>query len=215
MAVTAAATPAATPADGAPAATAGPGLDPPRRDDLLRRNWGWIVARGVLLILLGVLALLAPGPALIAFATVFAAFSFVDGASAAISALRGARDKTEHWGAMLFSGIVGIAIGVLFVLFPLVSTFAFAWVTVVLIAAWAILTGVLETAAAIRLRRVIEGEWLLALAGVLSTVLGLALATMLAITPGVTVLSVAWLIGIYALIAGLSLIVLGFKLRRA
>jgi uncharacterized membrane protein HdeD (DUF308 family) len=198
-------------------ASASADFDPgrPRRDDLFRRNWGWTVARGVLLILLGILAVLAPGPALLAFATVFAAFSFVDGIFAALSAIRGARDKTEHWGAMLFSGIVGIAIGVLFVLFPLVSTFAFAWVTLVLIAAWAILIGALEIAAAIRLRRVIEGEWLLALTGVLSLALGLILAIMMAAMPGLTVLSVAWLIAIYALIAGVSLIALGLRLRRS
>lgn len=204
-------------ADGAPAAK-DPGIDPgtgtPRRDDLLRRNWGWFVARGVLLILLGILAVVAPGPALLAFATVFAAFSFADGVLAVISAVRGARDKSEHWGALLFSGIVGIAVGVLFVLFPLLSTYAFAWVTVVLVAAWAVLIGVLEIVTAIRLRREIEGEWLLALTGVLSVILGLALATMLAIMPGVTALSVAWLIGIYALVAGLSMTVLGFRLRR-
>jgi uncharacterized membrane protein HdeD (DUF308 family) len=185
-----------------------------RRDDLPQRNWGWFAARGALLILLGALALLAPRAALFAFATVFAAFSFVDGVLAIISAIRGARHKSEHWGALLFSGIVGVAIGVLFVLFPLVSTFAFAWVTLVLIAAWAILTGALEIAAAIRLRRVIEGEWLLALAGTLSLALGLILAMMLAVMPGVTALSVAWLIGIYALVAGVSLVALGFRLRR-
>jgi uncharacterized membrane protein HdeD (DUF308 family) len=202
-----------TSATGAASADFDPGR--PHRDDLLHRNWGWTVARGVLLILLGVLALLAPGPALFAFATVFAAFSFVDGIFAAISAIRGARHKREHWGAMLFSGIVGIAIGVLFVLFPLISTFAFAWVTVVLIAAWAVLIGGLEIAAAIRLRRVIKGEWLLALTGVLSLALGLILAMMLATRPGLTVLSVAWLIAIYALAAGASLIILGFRLRRS
>ena len=200
-------------AAGGTATDARPNRETDRRGDLPRRNWGWFVARGALLVLLGVLSLMAPGAALFAFATVFAAFSFVDGMFAVISAVRGARDKSERWGALLFSGLVGIAVGVLFVLFPLVSTFAFAWVTVVLNAAWAVLTGVLEIAAAIRLRREIEGEWLLALAGVLSVLLGLALAIMLAIAPGITALSVAWLIAIYALIAGVSLIVLGFRLR--
>ena len=190
-------------AAGGTATDARPNRETDRRGDLPRRNWGWFVARGALLVLLGVLALMAPGAALFAFATVFAAFSFVDGVFAVISAVRGARDKSERWGALLFSGLVGIAVGVLFVLFPLVSTFAFAWVTVVL-----------EIAAAIRLRREIEGEWLLALAGVLSVLLGLALAIMLAIAPGITALSVAWLIAIYALIAGVSLIVLGFRLRK-
>ena len=125
-------------AAGGTATDARPNRETDRRGDLPRRNWGWFVARGALLVLLGVLSLMAPGAALFAFATVFAAFSFVDGMFAVISAVRGARDKSERWGALLFSGLVGIAVGVLFVLFPLVSTFAFAWVTVVLIAAWAL-----------------------------------------------------------------------------
>jgi uncharacterized membrane protein HdeD (DUF308 family) len=78
-----------------------------------------------------------------------------------------------------------------------------------------VLIGGLEIAAAIRLRRVIKGEWLLALTGVLSLALGLILAMMLATRPGLTVLSVAWLIAIYALAAGASLIILGFRLRRS
>ena len=123
--------------------------------------------------------------------------------------------REERWGAMVFSGILGIGIGILFLLFPLLSTLALAYTTVLLIAVWAILMGVFEVAAAIRLRKVIEGEWLLALAGVLSVVVGIAIAYLLATNPGISVLSVAWLIAFYAFVSGIALIVLGFRLRKA
>lgn len=184
-------------------------------ESLLGRNWGWIVARGVLLIALGVLAFLAPGAALLGFTMVFAAFSFVDGMFSVASGVRGARDKRERWGALLLSGLFGIGIGVLFVLFPLISTFAFAFTTVMLIAVWALIRGICEIAAAIRLRKAIKGEWLLALSGVLSVLLAVAVVFLLALNPAISVLSVAWLIGFYALLSGIALIVLGVRLRKA
>ncbi|SRR5690554_2491242 len=183
-------------------------------DSVLGRNWGWTLARGLLLVALGVLAFLAPGPALLGFTMVFAAFSFVDGIFSVASGVRGARNKQERWGALLLSGLFGIAIGVLFVLFPLVSTFALALTTVLLIAAWAMVRGVCEVAAAIRLREAIKGEWLLAASGVLSILLAAAIVVLLALNPGLSVLSVAWLLGFYALLSGIALIVLAFRLRR-
>src|SRR5690606_21602267 len=183
-------------------------------ESLLGRNWGWIVARGVLLIALGVLAFLAPGPALLGFTMVFAAFSFVDGIFSVASGVRGARNKQERWGALLLSGLFGIGIGVLFVLFPLVSTFALALTTLLLIAARAMDRDVCEVAAAIRLREAIKGEWLLAASGVLSILLAAAIVVLLALNPGLSVLSVAWLLGFYALLTGIALIVLAFRLRR-
>src|SRR3546814_13429435 len=77
-----------------------------------------------------------------------------------------------------------------------------------------ILTGVLEIAAAIRLRKEIEGEWLLALSGVLSLLLGIAVPVALYMNPPATILSVAWAIAIYAVIAGVVLIGFGLRLRQ-
>lgn len=182
-------------------------------DSILHHNWGWVLARGILLVLLGVFAILAPGFALFVFALVFAAFSFGDGIFALISGIRGAAHH-ERWGALVFSGMVGIVIGVLFLLFPLISTFTYALLAVWLIVGWAIVTGVAEVTAAIRLRRVIRGEWLLGLSGVLSVLLGIALVWLLFAQPVVTLLSVAWLIAIYALLAGVALIALALRLRR-
>lgn len=181
---------------------------------ILPRNWGWVMARGVLLVILGLLAGLAPGWALFSFALLFAAFSFADGVLAIASGIRGATHSRERWWVLVLSGIAGIAVGVLFVLFPLLSTMAYALFAVMVVAGWAIATGVLEIAAAIRLRREIEGEWLLGLAGALSVLLGIGLIALAWIDPGVTVLSIGWLIAIYALIAGIALIVLALRLRK-
>jgi uncharacterized membrane protein HdeD (DUF308 family) len=84
-----------------------------------------------------------------------------------------------------------------------------AVVLLYLVAAWAVVTGILEIAAAISLRRVLEGEWLLALTGILSVVLGVALFAQ----PGAGLLASVWMIGVYALCAGLLMLWLGFRLR--
>lgn len=183
-------------------------------ESLVHHTWFWILARGVLLILLGIFAVLAPGFALFTFALVFAAYSFIDGALALAAGIRAARHDGRRWGAMVLSGLAGIAIGVLFVLFPLVSTLAYAFLIVWLVAAWAAITGVLEIAAAIRLRREIEGEWLLALSGALSLLLAAALLWLLFANPAATVLTVAWLIAIYAVFSGAALLILGLRMRR-
>jgi uncharacterized membrane protein HdeD (DUF308 family) len=172
------------------------------------------LARGVLLMVLGVASLLWPGPALVAFATVFAGFCFADGVLSIASGVRGARDKRERWWSLLLSGMAGIVVGTMFVLFPVLATFTFAMTAVILIAAWAVITGAFEISAAIRLRKEIKGEWLLALSGAWSVLLGLAIAAMAVVTPGLSALSVVWMIGVYALIAGLALVVLAFRLRR-
>jgi len=178
------------------------------------RNWGWFMARGVLLVILGLLAGFAPGWALFSFALLFAAFSFADGVLSIASGVRGATHGKERWWALILSGIAGIAVGVLFVLFPLLSTVAYALVAVMVIAVWAIVTGALEIAAAIRLRKEIGGEWLYALSGLASLLLGIGLIALAMLSPSISVLSVGWLIALYALIAGVALIALALRLRR-
>lgn len=183
-------------------------------DHLPRHNWGWFLVRGIIALLLGLAALFAPGVTLFAFALVFAVFSFVDGVAQLVAGIRGASHKSQRYGALIFGGIVGVAIGVLFLLWPLLSTFVYALMLVILIAFWAVVTGVFEIAAAVRLRRAITGEWLLGLSGALSVLLGFALLALALWQPGLTMLSVGWLIAIYAFASGIALIVLAFRLRR-
>ena len=183
--------------------------------DVLRNNWGWFLFRGVLAIALGVVALLFPLSAVFAFTMLFAAFAFVDGIASIISGIMGARHKEQRWWALILSGIVGVAIGVLFVVMPALTTLTYAIVSLAVLAAWSILTGVLELTAAVKLRREIKGEWLLALAGILSILLGLAIIWIVLNDPLATFLSVAWIIGLYAFASGIVLVVQSLRLRKA
>jgi len=181
----------------------------------LRRNWGWIVFRGILALALGVVSFLFPLSALFAFAMVFAAYAGADGILSMVAAVRGARRKEERWWAYVIRGIIGIATAVLFVLMPEVMTVGYALVTLVMLAIWAIVTGALEIVAATSLRKEISGEWLMALSGALSVVLGIVIIILLVLDPLTTLPSAAWVIGSYAIFAGVVLLGLGFKLRRA
>jgi uncharacterized membrane protein HdeD (DUF308 family) len=93
-------------------------------------------------------------------------------------------------------------------------TVGYAVATLVLLAAWSITAGILEIAAAIRLRKELEGEWLLGLSGALSILLGIGVVVLFALYPVASILSVAWMIGVYAIAAGLVLIVQAFRLRK-
>jgi uncharacterized membrane protein HdeD (DUF308 family) len=193
---------------------AGAGSDARAGVPLLSRNWGWFVVRGILALILGTVAFLFPASALFAFTMVFAAYVGADGLVSTIAGVRGATRKEERWWALILRGIIGIAVVALFLAVPLVATLSYALATLGVLSVWAILTGVLEIAAAIRLRKEIEGEWLLGLSGVLSILLGLAVPAALYVNPPATILSVAWVIAIYAVIAGLVLIGFGLRLRQ-
>jgi uncharacterized membrane protein HdeD (DUF308 family) len=134
----------------------------------------------------------------------FGAYAFVDGVLAIISAVRAARGH-KRWGAFLFEGIAGI-LASLCAFFVPGLTLAFL---IFLIAGWAIITGVLEIAAAIRLRRHISGEWLLIVAGAISILFGIALY----VAPIAGAIVIVWWLGAYALIFGILLLVLAFRLR--
>lgn len=171
---------------------------------VLASNWWALVARGVIAILFGVAAFVWPGVSLTALVLLFAAFALADGILAIVLGVRGFR-RDERWGAFLIQGILGIGIAVVTVLWPAITALALLF----LVAAWAILTGVLEIVAAVRLRREIRGEWLLALAGVASVGFGV----LLVIYPGAGILALLWLLAVYAIVLGILLVWLGFRLR--
>jgi uncharacterized membrane protein HdeD (DUF308 family) len=170
---------------------------------VLAENWWAIAVRGVLGILFGILALIFPGATILSFVLVFAAYLLVDGVFAIIAAVRAAR-RRDRWGLLTFEGIANITAAVIAVLWPGLTVLAF----VVLIAAWAIVTGVLMLGAAFRLN-IQHGRWWLALSGAASLVFGILL--ILAPLAGAIVLT--WWIGAYALVFGAALLVLAFRLR--
>jgi uncharacterized membrane protein HdeD (DUF308 family) len=174
----------------------------------------WLVLRGCLFIVLGVAAMLFPTSAVFAFAMVFAAFAFVDGLLSVLSGAAGFQGKEAGRWPLIFRGLVGVLVGALFVLMPYVATASYALVSLTLLAVWAVFTGALEIKAAVRLRHEIRGEWLLGLSGLLSILLGLAVPIFLALYPAATLISAAWMIAIYAFMAGGALIVQGVTVKR-
>lgn len=180
---------------------------------LPKHNWSWFLLRGLIALALGVVALFFPGLTVFAFALVFAAFSFVDGLFSLVAGIRGASHHAERWGGLVLSGVLGIGIGVVFMAWPIFATAAYAYVLVLLIAFWALFSGLFEISAAVRLRKEIEGEFWLGLVGIFSIALAIAVFWMLMTSPAATLLSVGWLIGIYALASGVALVLLAFRLK--
>src|SRR5258708_28046250 len=129
----------------------------------LAKNWWSLVLRGLVGILLGIVTFVGPGITLTALVFLFAGYALLNGALSVAGAWR-AVEAGDRWGALLFEGVVAILAALLTVLWPAITALAL----VLVIAAWAIVTGIAEIAAAIRLRRHIQGEWILALAGVAS-----------------------------------------------
>lgn len=170
----------------------------------LVRNWWAVGLRGLAGVLFGLAAFFWPGLTLAILVSLFGAYALVDGVFAIVTGIVAA-SKHERWGAILLEGIVGIAVGLVTFFRPGITALTLLY----LIAAWAIITGVFEIAAAIRLRKEIEGEWLLGLSGIASVIMG----ALLVIMPGAGALALLWLIGSYAIVFGLLLIALAFRLR--
>jgi uncharacterized membrane protein HdeD (DUF308 family) len=170
----------------------------------LANNWIWVALRGVLAILFGIVAFVMPGLTFLVLVIWFGAYMFVDGLFAVIAAITN-RAKNDRWWVMLLEGLLGIAVGILTFFQPGITGVALVF----LIAAWAIVTGVLEVIAAIRLRQEIQGEFWLILSGILSVIAGV----LLFLFPDTGAVAVVWIIGAYALLFGVMLLVLAFRLR--
>jgi uncharacterized membrane protein HdeD (DUF308 family) len=170
----------------------------------LAKNWWALAIRGLAAVVFGVLALFWPPTAFVALVLVFGAYAIVDGIFNLVAAIR-APQTGRRWGPLVFEGIVSLIVGVITLFWPRLSAFAL----VMFIAAWSIVTGIAEVVAAIRLRKHIRGEWLLALSGILSLALGVLL--FLAPAAGALVLTI-W-IGAYAVVFGAVMVGLSLSLR--
>jgi uncharacterized membrane protein HdeD (DUF308 family) len=171
----------------------------------LTRYWWAVVLRGVAAVLFGLMALIWPGITVIVLVALFGAYALVDGIVGLGTAVFGGRERGRR-GWLVVEGIAGVLAGIFTFAWPGVTALVLLW----LIAAWALVTGVLEIVAAVRLRREMKGEWLLALSGVLSVLFGI----LLAVWPAAGALSVVFVIGIYAIVFGVALVGLGLRLRR-
>ena len=170
---------------------------------LLAENWWAVALRGVFGILFGIIAFVSPAATMLALALVFAGYLLADGVFGIISAVRAARAH-ERWGLLLAEGVLNILMGVIAALFPVGAVLAFVIVT----AAWALLTGGLMVGAAFKLN-VGHGRWWLVLSGILSILWGL----LLAISPLIGAVVLTWWLGSYAIVFGVLLLILAFRLR--
>jgi len=170
----------------------------------LARNWWALALRGAAAIVFGIIALFWPPAAVAALVVVFGAYALVDGILNLVAAVRAGRSG-QRWGALLFESIVSLLVGILTLFFPAVTALAL----VLFVAAWSLVTGVAEVVAAIKLRKVIEGEWLLALSGILSVAFGV----LLFISPLFGAIAIAIWIGAYSVVFGALLVGLALRLR--
>ncbi len=170
----------------------------------LARWWWTFVVRGLLAIAFGVLAFFAPGLGIAVLVGLFAAWALIDGVTSLVTGI-GGRNRDKSWWLEILEGVVSIIAGIIALVFPVLA----AEVLVIIIAAWAIVTGIFEIIAAIRLREQIRGEFWLGLAGLASILFGVILL----VFPGVGALSLVWLIGSFALVFGVFLVILGWRLR--
>jgi uncharacterized membrane protein HdeD (DUF308 family) len=187
--------------------TPGPLSDTDNRSDalsaLLARNWWAVALRGLFAIMFATIALITPAAAMLSLVLVFAFYMLVDGIFAIVSAVRAARGH-GRWGLLLLQGLVSLAAAAAATLLPGVAMITFVF----LVAAWMIFSGILAVAAAVRLRRD-HGRWWMGFGGVLSVIAGVLLAA----APLLGALVLTWWIAAYALIYGVTLLMLAFRLR--
>ena len=169
------------------------------------RHWWGLLARGIVAVLFGVSTLVWPGLTILALVILFGAYVIADGIVDLVAVFSRDPAVEEHRAWFTVLGIVAIGAGIVTFVWPGITALALLYI----IAAWAIVTGAIEVVTAFRMRHQVRHGWLLGLAGVVSITFGIALA----ITPGPGALVITWLIGWYAVVLGIILIVMAFQVR--
>jgi uncharacterized membrane protein HdeD (DUF308 family) len=170
----------------------------------LSRNWWAVALRGAFAVLFGILSFAWPEITVVVLVALFGAWALIDGILLLASAWRRA-ERGQTWWPLLLEGLLGVAAAAVTFLWPDITALALLFV----IGAWAIVTGILEIAAAIAMRRVIDNEVWLGLAGIA----GILFGVIVLLFPGAGALGIVWLIATYAIVFGVFLLMLGFRLR--
>ncbi len=165
----------------------------------ITRNWWLVLIRGLAAIAFGIMCFVWPAISLLALVLLWGAYAIIDGAAAMVSG------AWSHWWSMLLVGAVSVLAGLVAFFWPGITALALLY----LIAAWAVVRGVAEIVAAIRLRHEIKNEWLLILGGAVSILFGVLVARF----PGAGALSVLWVIGVFAILFGIFAVALSLRLR--
>jgi uncharacterized membrane protein HdeD (DUF308 family) len=170
----------------------------------LAKNWWLVLLRGLAAIAFGLIALASPGITLIALMVIYGAYALADGIVALIAACVGGAIAPRWW--LVFIGLLGIAAGLYTLVYPGIA----ALVILNILAIWCIIRGVFEIVGAIRLRKEIDNEWMLAMSGILSVLVGIFLLA----RPVAGVVALIWALGIFGIVFGLLLIGFAFRLRK-
>ena len=173
--------------------------------NFIAHEWWVFLVRGIAAIAFGILALVWPGPTLMALVIMFGAYVLVDGATMLLALIRGDALARRHGWAVGIVGALGMVAGIVTFAWPDATALTLLYV----VALWAIATGVFQMIAAIALRREIDGEFWMGLGGLLSVVFG----AYLILFPGAGLLSLVWLVGFWAVVFGISSLGLAFRLR--
>jgi uncharacterized membrane protein HdeD (DUF308 family) len=174
--------------------------------------WWVVLLRGVLAVIFGIIALAAPGAALTGIVTVFGIYAIIDGVAAVVHALR-IRTPGSGWGWLLVQGIVSVVAGFVALVFPGLVGIIGGVFALITIAIYAVMHGALGIRSAAGLKDG-SSRTIGIVSAVLTLVFGILLAVLTFVTPGATVLSLIWLVGIYAIIFGVMFIVAAVQLRR-
>jgi uncharacterized membrane protein HdeD (DUF308 family) len=169
----------------------------------LSKVWWAFLIRGLAAILFGVLALFWPAATLAVLVILFGAYVLVDGVFLLVKAIGSWKARDDRW-LLLIGGLLSIGIGVMTFVAPAVTAVALLFY----IAAWSLATGIIEIVSGIRLRKELLGEIWWILAGIASIIF----AVLLMLFPGAGVLGVLWLISAYAIVFGVLLVILSFRL---
>ena len=171
----------------------------------MAEHWWLILLRGIAAVLFGILSLVWPALSGLTLVLLWGAYAFADGIFSLGAAIMGKAATTGQRWWLALTGALGIVAGLIAFFAPALT----AGVLLIFIAIWAIAIGVMAIVGAIQLRKEIEGEWLLILSGVLAIVFGVLMFT----RPAAGALAVIWLIATFAIVFGIDLIWLAFKLK--
>jgi len=172
--------------------------------DPLARNWGFIMFRGILAILFGILTFAWPGLTLLTLVIFYGVYVLFDGGTALVAALTKGAPAPRWWLALV--GLLGLAVGVVTLLWPGIT----GLILLYFIAGWSIASGILQIVGAIRLRKEMEGEWLLIVSGILAVLFGLLIMAF----PAAGALGLAFAIGAFAIVEGVLMVAFSLRLRK-
>ena len=170
----------------------------------LAKMWWLLALRGVFAILFGIVILAWPALTIEVLVIIYGVFALVGGILSMIIGLF-TIGKYSNWWVMFLEGVLGFIVGGIVLKWPAISLL----LLVVIIGLWAIISGIIQIITAIFVRQEIKNEWLMGLSGLISLLFGLVILSW----PISSIIVVSWLIGFYALLLGIFLIVFGFQIK--